>query len=283
MNPADILGGPGDAPKTDAAKTKDEEEQAKEPEYQLLRYFDFDVEPDKHYVYRMFLLLHNPNFGLDANVLEDAEAARDFYLGIDSKSEKKDEKGKIVWVDTNPRYAPWSQPCTSGRGPGDLRLLCGPVTAAKGPQEINAEVRILLWLSKTGRNGNFDTPNLVRGTVLNFDKAAVKVPGEPKTTVPLAPNCILVDLAGGEPLPSPKNVSPGMILVMDESGSLVIHDEAAESDDWDKAITEPARQEPRHSGDQPGHPPSWTKDAHGRRNRPQRSAAEARPLKADHG
>ena len=49
-------------------------------EYKLLRFFDFSVEPGKSYIYRVSLVLKNPNFGVDAGKLEKAEFAKEKYL-----------------------------------------------------------------------------------------------------------------------------------------------------------------------------------------------------------
>jgi hypothetical protein len=120
-----------------------------------------------------------------------------------------------------------------------MRLLGGKVLAARSPQEISAEARVLQWLEKSGRNGDFSKENLVRGTLLNFRDATVKIPGTGRVTQDLTTNCILVDIQGGEPLPTPRDKSPGMILVMDETGNLVVHDEVAEAKEWDEATREP--------------------------------------------
>ncbi len=268
-NAADILGGPDAAPKPAATKNKDEEDQAQVPEYLLLRYFDFDVKPDKRYAYRIFLLLRNPNYGLDANVLEEAELAKFPILGPIPGTERKDEKGNIIWVDTDPIYAPWSKPCTSALGPDDMRLLGGPVVAAKGPQEINGEVRILLWLDKNGLNSTCVKPSLVRGTVLNFENVQMRTHSAEKTPLKLlSTNCILVDLtAGGEATRDSEHdnrlTGPGMILVLDDSGNLVIHDQVAESQEWEKANKEPPKHQVRvgtGGRDRPRVPPRRPKE-----------------------
>jgi hypothetical protein len=44
--------------------------------YKLLRFFDFNVEPGKSYIYRVRLALKNPNFQVDAGKLEKAEFAQ---------------------------------------------------------------------------------------------------------------------------------------------------------------------------------------------------------------
>lgn len=40
-------------------------------DYYLFRFFDFDVQPNKTYVYRVKLKLANPNYGVDENFVED--------------------------------------------------------------------------------------------------------------------------------------------------------------------------------------------------------------------
>ena len=250
---SDILSGGGGEAKPAAARTKDDEEQAKEPEYKLLRYFDFDVDPEKKYAYRVFLLLYNPNHGMDATVLEEAEQAKHKIIGPIPNTEIRDNDNKIIWIETDPHYAPWSKHCTSGSVRGDMRMLGGSVAVPKAPQEINGEVRILRWIKKSGLNATFAKSGLVRGTVLNFDKAQMKVPGGEKTTQNLATNGILVDLMGGEVLQPPKGEykglnSPGLILVLDESGNLVMHDEVAEDEEWEKASTVPVPETPDHHG-----------------------------------
>src|SRR5208282_4533168 len=175
-------------PATDKAAAKDEDA---DPDNYLLRFFDFDVKPNKQYLYRVFLVLKNPNFNLNPNVLADPELASQPYLGV-LGAQIKDASGKIVDWKNNPKY--WSPPCLSDRLPGDMRLLGGKVAAARGPQEINAEVRILRWMEQSGLNGSYSKDGVIRGTLLNFPQAPVKTPGVSRTTpFDLLTNCILLD------------------------------------------------------------------------------------------
>jgi hypothetical protein len=96
---------PPDSAKPGDEKAKPQDQEAQVPEYLLLRYFDFDVKPEKQYQYRVFLVLHNPNYHLDAAVLDDPENANKPFVGVGNEK--------------------WSEPCTSNRLPGDLRLLGG--------------------------------------------------------------------------------------------------------------------------------------------------------------
>jgi hypothetical protein len=105
---------------------------------------------------------------------------------------------------------------------------------------MSAEIRVLLWREETGRNSNSSIAGMLRGTILNFKDASLKTPGGSKVTQDLQTNSILVDLQGGETLPDKERTkSPGLILVMDDAGNLVLHDEAVENEEWDKATREP--------------------------------------------
>jgi len=234
-----LPGGDAAAPQNNAAAPQSTTE-PQMPDYYLLRYFDFDVKPNKQYQYRIFLVLTNPNYKL-GDVLASPDLGKYELLGVNGPPEK-DASGRIVNWPIDPNF-PWSPPCIAARIPGDMQLLSGKVNSEKN-KEISAEVRVLQWVQRTGRNGNFAKENLVRGTFLSFPEAVVKVlgaiPGErSKITQNLATNCVLVDIQGGEQVPiDKKDKSPGMILVMDESGNLVMHDEVAETKEWEEATTE---------------------------------------------
>jgi hypothetical protein len=150
--------------------------------------------------------------------------------------------------------------------PGDLRLLAGPVEpprSSPSPSEFTAEVRILLWDQKTGNNMHGVQSDQFRGKVLDFPSVTMKPAGRP---VPLSTGCLLVDVAGGDPL-SPKDKdkvhSPGSILMLDETGNLVIHDEMVETKEWTAATKEPDK--PRTGG---GIAPGRGGGAEGRRTVP---------------
>jgi hypothetical protein len=233
----------------DAVNPNSAEEQAQVPDYFLLRYFDFDVEPNHQYQYRVFPILRNPSFGKELSVLEDPTVGEYQYLGVDAAAWKADAKSETGEWPLKPA-AQWSAPCTSDRVPGDLRLLAGPVVPPSRAQpEITADARILIWQLETGRSGSFHKDNLARGKELKFPDAAVKTPGISQTSkVPLDPKCILVDAAlGGDPLRDSEGhaASTGLILVLDNFGNLVLHDQVAEAKDWDEATKERTENQPR--------------------------------------
>ncbi len=226
LGPGDNPAGGGPAKADNAGAVND----SLAPEYLLLRYIDFDIKPDKQYQYRVFPVLVNPNYNLEATVLDDRDTRKDPLIHILNNA-------------PDPKYAKlWSDAGISDRVPGEMRLLCGTVLAASGVNEIKAEIRVLLWREQTGRNSNSSNAGMVRGSILNFKDATLKTPGGSKITQDLATNSILVDLQGGETLPDRERTkSPGLILVMDDAGNLVLHDEAVENEEWDKATKEPEK------------------------------------------
>ena len=52
----------------------------KDLEYRLFRFFDFTVEPGKHYRYRVSLLLWNPNWKVPPQYLARADLAKKWYV-----------------------------------------------------------------------------------------------------------------------------------------------------------------------------------------------------------
>jgi hypothetical protein len=251
-----ITGGWGDVPEVpdptkhgpDGAAAQDEEAQ---PSDYLLRFFDFDVKPNKQYEYRIFLVLENPNYKLEPGVLEDPKVAEYRFVGIPTPQPVRSADGEISWP-TDPKYADcWSKTCTSSRVSGDIRVLCGPVVAARGAQDPSAEVRVLRWQELSGLNGTCTKDGLIRGTLLNFPQVVLRNSGSSRTMMDPRPapedlntNSALIDMLGGERLPDRESrlTSPGMILVLDPSGFLVMHDQVAETKEWDEATKVPEGQ-----------------------------------------
>ena len=86
-------------------------------------------------------------------MLYDPKLAVSPLLDVLGKAPVKSADGDSFF-QTSPS-AKWSPPCVASRVPGDMRLLGGSVTAARGLQEISAEARVLLWLEQSGLNGNY--------------------------------------------------------------------------------------------------------------------------------
>jgi len=244
----DLLGG-GNVPKPDAAAPKPENA-VQTPDYLLLRYFDFDVEPGKQYVYRVFPLLSNPNHNLQEGVLDKPEESQKPLLGVAVGSDRPSAASIKVadWKPTD--TGGWSAPCQSAKLPGDMRLFAGPTEPPRSPPnpvESNSTVRILRWDERSGLNSHCEPTGQLRGAILDFSDINVVVLGQAeRERVPrLDTDSVLVDL--NEVSARDRIHPPGMMLVLDGAGNLVIHEEATEAKEWNAETKEP--EQPNPAGD----------------------------------
>jgi len=189
----------------------------------LLRFFDFKVEPNHRYQYRVKLVLRNPNFNLPDRYLKDPSQAKAMYV-----------------------FSPDSDPTPAVTVSGYSEVLAGGVEPPRGISEATATVIIRNRDADTGAIVAFEFPGVERGTMLNFEVAKKTVRG--KTVGALMPNPatskvtvaehavfksneLLLDLRGGEVLPSPPNHrrvrETSGVLVLDENGWLHVRGEFA--------------------------------------------------------
>jgi hypothetical protein len=126
----------------------------KAPDYLLLRFFDFTVEPGKQYVYRVQLALENPNFGLKAAWLKDPKMADDVNV-----------------------MSPWSDPSPAISVPRETRALLASVKPAG--REPTATVLVAKWSENEGKELHKEFSQVGRGQILNFPKVKVKSTGAP--------------------------------------------------------------------------------------------------------
>jgi hypothetical protein len=199
-------------------------------EFRLLRYFDFTVEPGKRYVYRVQLVVHNPNFGVKEAYLEKSEFGAKEYVGADWS-----EKSPIVSV------------------PQNTSTLAIAVEQQK--RDTIGSMLVALWQKDTGKKV-YNEFGIERGQLLNYANVEVKAAvrkGGPATLdsddkTDMLSNVLVVDLSGGKKLPTKKPVvpdkdkrtdpvgrplpsedrmqfSPGEILIMEPNGTLLVRKE----------------------------------------------------------
>ncbi len=192
----------------------------------LLRFFDFKVEPNRRYQYRVKLVLENPNFNLPERYLKDPAVAKQQFL-----------------------FSPNSDPTPAVTVAGYSEVLAGKVLPPKGFNEASASFIIRKRDSETGAIIAYEFPGVERGTLLNFDVVKKEMKGgetigalmpNPATNqvsyadhVQFTSNELLLDVRGGDPLPGRKKpaVEPCGVLVMDENGWLQVRGEIVESAD----------------------------------------------------
>lgn len=217
---------------------EDEEatEEVQEVEHLLFRFFDFTVQPGKHYRYRVKLVLANPNYGMLPHFLE------------------REGMEKVKTLDTE-----WSEPSPSVAVPLDSQVLAVSARAADG----TATVMLVRFEEKDGAAAAEEFATVARGQLLNyFDRefpesampgmmgamgSAAAYPGSmmgpmgmpyapgaaaskedaPERKVNYVTNALLLDVMGGGRLPGRDRslVEPGSILLLDAEGKLVVRNE----------------------------------------------------------
>jgi hypothetical protein len=95
--------------------------QAIDVPYKLFRFVDLDVEPGHAYQYRVRMLLRNPNFGLEAQVLAKPETASVVY-----------------------RPTPWSEKSAAAFVPRHTRVLAGSIDRPK-KAEPQAKIGVFIF------------------------------------------------------------------------------------------------------------------------------------------
>jgi hypothetical protein len=174
--------------------------------YKLCRFFDFNVEPGKQYVYRVRLALKNPNFDSSPATLKSPELAKTTYL------ETK-----------------WSEPTAAILVPYDTRILLVSVKPApRGNNDPTGQILVSRWVLSKGEQ-IFKEFKVTRGQTANFpaDTAQV-VGGNRKVRASFASGATAVDFRGGKNLSGARGstlTALGEMLLLNHDGTLVVHSE----------------------------------------------------------
>lgn len=180
----------------------------------LFRFFDYTVENDRMYRYRVKVTLKNPNKNVAKRYLakpELAEGAR--------------------------RETPWSDPSTVVIVPPSSRVLAGDITPPAGFNEAFAKVLVIKWEEPKAVEVPHEFTKLTRGQFMNYPDitAQIPTPGAPDKTfegpITFETNTMLVDIIGGERVSGPNSKmikAPSVMLFMDPFGELVIHEHVAD-------------------------------------------------------
>ncbi len=211
------------------------------PSYRLFRFFDYNVEPGKQYVYRVCLALANPNKNLKENYLAKAEYAKQKFL-----------KTK------------WSDPTSPIAVPRDTRILASSVKPGRASAEPSGQILVAKWLKSKGIEVCKDF-TVVRGQQADFSEVEVKptkkaaAPARrggdmmglgggrpamtqtgPSITVNFITGATAIDFRGGEKLAGPRGTtltSAGEILLLDNDGKLIVRNELDDRAEYDKLTT----------------------------------------------
>jgi len=223
--------------------------------YQLFRFFDFSVEPGRHYRYRVQLVLANPNYSVEPRFLE------------------QEDLGKKSWT-----AAAWSDPTEVVAVPRDSQLLAGSVKAPRTwpgiLYEPTASVLAVTIRMEDGLEAAQEY-SVYRGHLANFEgtvakearRGALGAPGgtdammmmgetmapaagaagderprraekdgeeEEEEKISHATGMLVLDMAGGNRLNRTDRTltEPGSLLLLDPDGNLLIRDELDDQDEY---------------------------------------------------
>ncbi|HEY5312776.1 MAG TPA: hypothetical protein VIK18_09660 [Pirellulales bacterium] len=181
--------------------------------FRMFRFFDYTVENDRMYRYRVKVALKNPNLNVAKRFLKRPELA-----------------------EGERRESPFSDPSNVATVPPNSRMLAGDVLAPRGLNEAKAKVLVIKWEAEKA----VEVPHefeLLRGAFINFPdiETPIPLPGEPDKTaagkITFETNTMLVDVMGGEPVTRPNErpiKTPSLMLFMDPFGQLAIHAHVAD-------------------------------------------------------
>jgi hypothetical protein len=244
--------------------------------YRLFRFFDFSVEPGKHYRYRVALLLWNPNYKVDPQYLESPEFGEKWYVVTNFS----DSSGVVTVLR-------------------DSEVLAGPVDYSP-VRDPKAELGVLHFNVETGLE-TFADFVCERGQLLNYldheldDSKASGVGGgyegygdmmgdygdlmeggpemgmgmpgmgpprpskssddEEPETIDFVTETVLLDIRGGGKLPGRDRdiTEAGRVLLLDDVGRLIVRDELEDAEIY-LAHKPPEREKTSPSREGPGMP-----------------------------
>jgi hypothetical protein len=186
--------------------------QAKSVENLLFRCFDFSVAPGKTYRYRVRLVLENPNYGLGAQYLANAQFG----------------KGPT-------RSSDWSEPSPEVTVPLGFSMLAGGIKTSRQVNEYKLEAVLRMWNPKEAVDAS-RIVELFRGQVANFPAEDALVErgdglGEQKK-IAFRTDMMVVDMTGGDtvamPGGGPRARAPSQVLVMEPNGKMIVKSELAD-------------------------------------------------------
>ena len=203
-------------------------QQSNSVDYYLFRYFDFEVQPEVTYVYRVKLILANPNYGVKEEFVENTDTVEVKYVESD--------------------FSEVSNPVALG---ADARVFAEKVEA---PLRPGAEPTILLssvyFSSDDASESLIQGQRMKRGQVANFYRQShnpINVQGglssdmmyddygssagkknknkkATKSTVDHISDITIVDALGGVKIAGSEFNSPGKVMILEPNGLLQVRE-----------------------------------------------------------
>jgi hypothetical protein len=233
--------------------SRNQEEEEEPVDYKLIRFYDFHnvgikmPKPGTKYVYRIRFSVEDPNFPLDEN---DSPKLNSMAPEVEQRVLALTEQFKKTRVRKYERWSPWSEPSEPVSLPSLSQQFVGPVNpgsfydwtvAGKKVRYVRnqptgkvvtsvydetygARIPFLIDVGEgsiLGHEGNADVVDPITMDIKKLENARV----DSSTTV--------VDLSGGESLGLFEGMNqPGMMLLTDEYGSLIVADEVGDLESY---------------------------------------------------
>lgn len=182
-------------------------------DYYLFRHFDFDVQEGITYYYRVKLYLANPNYGLDANLVENPSTLSQATVETD--------------------YSEPSNPVSLGK---ESRILAESLEPGTRPEsEPKITLTSIYFNTEDAHESLVQDKRVVRGQVANFYKEQhkpIEMDGVPtissstnknnrknaRVTVDHVSDVCVLDSSGGYKIPGGDLRSPAKLLLLEPSG-----------------------------------------------------------------
>lgn len=225
--------------------------------HKLLRVFDYSVQLNGRYRYRVKLELKNPNFGMNAKFLKNPAAP------LNSQELRTSEK--------------WSDPTDVVAIPSGYEVLAGGVE----PKSVEPAANLLLTaLNRADGIPASTKTRTYRGSLANKKESNVKA-SDPRNNkvivigeVEFNSGVVVVDIYGGKNLSLAKSkrespyAAPGEVLLLDANGNLTVHNDLEDHDQFlsrqPPDAAEEARAEPERTTDDKSKKSSRTSSKSGR-------------------
>ena len=201
--------------------------QAVSVDYYLFRYFDFDVDPDKTYVYRVKLILANPNYGVEERFVADPSTLEKKTI----ESEVSQISNPVSLGEVSRIYAQSvSAPGRPGAEPS-IQVSSVYFDAEDANESISKDISV-----KRGQVCNFpgqthDPVNVSGGMTMDMmygdmgGGSAKKGGKNQKKAVNHISNVCIVDGLGGEKISGVSDyTAPGKILILEPNGLMRVRE-----------------------------------------------------------
>lgn len=204
-------------------------------EYQLVRVFDFTVEPGKQYRYKFQLMMRNPNFQIPARNLEDPKLASEAWLTTawsEASNTVAVPDGQSVLADTVVRPAPAAPAVPGAPRPNPAE----PAAAVEATARIVVKI-----LNFNAAQETFAILTLRRGALAaGIARQIILNPLRPEVAkqedANIRTDLVLADFRGGEKIEEGLD-APSEMLFIDAAGQLVIQN-SVQDETWVKAVHE---------------------------------------------